>query len=291
MPNYFVIGADQKEYGPVSTDDLRRWIAEGRADAQTQVRADGTTEWLPLATVPELGDALKKTSPPPISALPTGAATATGKTSALAVTSLVLGILGVFTCGATALFGLILGIVAMIKVSNSRGALRGQGLALAGTIVSAIFLLLLPVMAAMLLPALAAAKQKAMQISCMNNEKQLALAVMLYSGDHANHYPPAATWCDAIKTAAGTEKIFKCPAANAASRCDYAFNAKLDGMELNNVNPQTVLIFEADGGWDAHGGPEIASSRHRGKAMVVAFADGHVEVVPASRLSSLRWNP
>ena len=288
MSNYFVIGADQKEYGPVSADELRNWIREGRADAQTQVRADGTTEWLPLATVPELGDALKKTPPPPppISALPTA-----GKTSALAVTSLVLGILALPTCGATALFGLILGIIALVKVSNSRGALRGQGLALAGTIVSGVFLLMLPVLMAMLLPALAAAKQKAMQINCMNNEKQLALAVRIYEGDNANHLPPAATWSDAIKSYAGSDKIFKCPAANAASRCDYAFNAKLDGMDANKVDPQTVMIFEADAGWDAHGGPEILASRHRNHVAVVAFADGHVEVVPASRLSSLRWNP
>ena len=158
MANYFIIGADRKEYGPVSTDEVRKWIAEGRADAQTQVRADGTTEWLPLSAVPELGDGLKKTAPPPppIGALPTA-----GKTSALAVTSLVLAILALPTCGATALFGLICGIIAMVKVSNSRGALRGQGLALAGTIVSGVFLILLPVLAAMLLPALAAAKQKA----------------------------------------------------------------------------------------------------------------------------------
>jgi len=289
MANYFVIGADHKEYGPVSTEELRKWIGEGRADAQTQVRADGTTEWLPLTTVPELGDVVKKTVPPPspINALPT-----TGKTSALAVTSLVLGILGLFTCGITALFGLILGIIALVKVSNSQGALRGKGLALAGTILSGVLLLLLPVFAAMLLPALAAAHDKARQINCMNNEKQLALAVMLYSGDHNNRFPPANTWCDAIKSAAGTEKVFKCPAVNGDSRCDYAFNAKLDGMEANQINPLTVMIFEADGGWDAHGGPELAApQRHHGKSMIVAFADGHVEVVSASRLSSLRWNP
>jgi prepilin-type processing-associated H-X9-DG protein len=288
MANYFVIGGDNKEYGPVSTDDLRNWIAEGRANAQTKVRADGTTEWLPLAAVPEFGDTLKRTGPPPP---PIGATPAAGKTSALAVTSLVLGILGLFTCGATALVGLILGIMALVKVSNSQGALRGKGLALAGTIVSGVFLLLIPVMAAMLLPALAAAKQKAMQINCLNNERQLALAVKMYAGDNANHLPPAATWCDAIKTAVGSERVFKCPAANESSRCDYAFNAKLDGMDVNKVDPQTVMIFESDAGWDAHGGPELQALRHRGHYMVVAFADGHAEVVSDTRLRALRWDP
>ena len=66
-----------------------------------------------------------------------------------------------FTCGITALAGLICGIVAMVKVKNSGGKLGGGGLALAGTIVSGIFLLMIPIFAAMLLPALASAKQKA----------------------------------------------------------------------------------------------------------------------------------
>jgi prepilin-type processing-associated H-X9-DG protein len=185
--------------------------------------------------------------------------------------------------------------MAIVKVSNSRGELRGKGLAIAGTTLSGIFLLMIPIFAAMLLPALAAAKSKAQEINCMNNEKQLALAVRMYSGDNTNRFPPAATWCDDIKANAGAGSIFRCPAVTGevpgSNRCDYAFNAKLDGLDASNINPQTVLIFESDGGWDAHGGPELlASPRHR-KDMVVAFADGHVEIVPAARLASLRWEP
>jgi prepilin-type processing-associated H-X9-DG protein len=287
MANYFIIGDDRKEYGPVSAEDLRKWIAENRAGAQTKVRAEGTTEWVPLSQISELGSLLKKTTPPP---LPIGALPAPGKTSALAVTALVLGILGVLTCGATSLFGLILGIIAMVKVSHSQGALRGKGLALAAVIISGILILMLPISAALLLPALAAAHDKARQINCMNNEKQLALAVLIYSSGHANQYPPAATWCEAI-TAGGSEKNFKCPAANSAGRCDYAFNAKLDGLDVAKVNPQTVLLFDSDAGWDAHGGPELLASRHRANSAVVAFADGHVELVARSRINTLRWDP
>ena len=183
----------------------------------------------------------------------------------------------------------------MVKVKNSGGKLGGGGLALAGTIVSGILLFFIPLMIlpAMLLPALAQAKQKAQQVICMNNEKQLALAVMIYSSDHTNHLPSAANWCDAIKPTAGSEKIFKCPAVNSTSRCDYAFNAKLDGMGTGKVNPQTVLIFESNGGWNASGGPELlpAKARHLRKFYVVAFADGHVEAVNQSRLTALRWDP
>ena len=289
MPSYFIIGDDDKEYGPVSVDDLRKWIAENRASAESKVRIEGTTEWVPLSAVLDLAAATKSTSPPP---LPTGPLPAKGKASSLAVASLVLGILGLFTCGATALVGLILGIIAMVKVSNSGGALRGRGIALAGIIVSGVFLLLVPVFAAMLLPALAAAHDKARAIMCANNEKQIAVAVMIYSSDHTNHFPPAATWCDAIKSTTGSANVFKCPAVNSSSGGDYAFNAKLDGLDTAKINPQTVLIFESDAGWNASGGPELlASPRHRAKSVVVAFVDGHVEVVTPSRLNSLRWDP
>jgi len=290
MPSYFIIGGDGKQYGPISADDLRKWIAEGRVNAQTKAHGEGATEWQSLSSLPELKDLFHNSPPPP---MPVGAAPA--KTSGLAITSLVLGILGLFTCGITALFGLILGIVAMVKAkSPGRGAAGGSGIALAGVIVSAVFLLMIPIFAAMLLPALAAAKEKAQEINCLNNEKQLAVALRMYADDHTNHFPPAATWCDAVKTSLPLKGMFKCPAANPASQCDYAFNAKLGGMDENNVNPQTVMIFESDAGWNASGGPELMPSqgRHlRGRIFVIAFADGHVEAVTASRLNTLRWDP
>jgi hypothetical protein len=50
---YKIIGADKKEYGPVTADQIRQWIAEGRANGQTMVQAEGSTEWKPLASFPE----------------------------------------------------------------------------------------------------------------------------------------------------------------------------------------------------------------------------------------------
>lgn len=229
------------------------------------------------------------TTPPPLP----GAAPV--KTSGLAITSLVLGILGMFTCGFTALPGLILGIIAIIKINDNKGILGGKGLAIAGTIVSGIFLLMLPIWAALLLPALNAARQRAMTINCVSNEKQLALAIRIYTGDHSDHFPPAATWCDAIKPElGGSTTAFKCLAANPTNQCDYAFNAALDGMDDNKVDPRTVMIFESDSGWNASGGADLMVSpgRHmRGRIYVVAYADGSVQEVPQSMLASLRWNP
>ena len=55
---YKIIGADQKEYGPVSADLLRQWIAEGRVSVQTQVLPEGATEWKTVGDLPEFADLL-----------------------------------------------------------------------------------------------------------------------------------------------------------------------------------------------------------------------------------------
>jgi hypothetical protein len=51
---YKIIGADGKEYGPIAADVVKKWIAEGRANAQTKILPEGATEWLTVAQIPEL---------------------------------------------------------------------------------------------------------------------------------------------------------------------------------------------------------------------------------------------
>ena len=50
---YKIIGADGKEYGPVSAELLRDWIQQGRVSLQTQARLEGSTDWKPLSGFPE----------------------------------------------------------------------------------------------------------------------------------------------------------------------------------------------------------------------------------------------
>jgi uncharacterized membrane protein len=56
MANYTIIGGDGKQYGPITGDDLRKWISEGRLNAQSLAKADSDAEFRPLATFPELAD-------------------------------------------------------------------------------------------------------------------------------------------------------------------------------------------------------------------------------------------
>jgi hypothetical protein len=72
---YKIIGADQKEYGPVSADQLRQWIAEGRVNAQTLIQGAGETTWRPISTFPEFASSFSGApapfaAPPPMGATP-----------------------------------------------------------------------------------------------------------------------------------------------------------------------------------------------------------------------------
>ena len=92
---YKIIGADGKIYGPASVEQLRQWLAEGRANAQTQTLADGAAEWRPLATLPEFAGHFAPPTPPVIQPLPLGTSGAGQwpKTNSYATTGLVFGIL------------------------------------------------------------------------------------------------------------------------------------------------------------------------------------------------------
>jgi len=71
-----ILGADGKEYGPVSAAQIVQWIREGRANHETMVQRQGEFDWKPLAQLPEFADALgiKPAAAPPVAGVPAAAA-------------------------------------------------------------------------------------------------------------------------------------------------------------------------------------------------------------------------
>ena len=92
---YKIIGADGREYGPATAGQLRQWIAEGRADAQTQTLAPGAPEWKPLGALPEFAGHFAPPTPPVIGPLKPGTSTAgqLPKTNAFATAGLIFAML------------------------------------------------------------------------------------------------------------------------------------------------------------------------------------------------------
>jgi hypothetical protein len=72
---YKIIGGDHKQYGPISGEDVHKWIAEGRLNAQSLAQAQGDIEWKQLSAFPEFAGAFasKSATPsvPPAVATPT----------------------------------------------------------------------------------------------------------------------------------------------------------------------------------------------------------------------------
>lgn len=133
---YKIVGANGQQYGPVGAEEIRRWIAENRVNAQTLAQTEGAQDWKPLGSLPEFASQLK-TAPPQIVPPATAASRAANKIPAgvcgillgsLGIHKFILGYTGaglvmllvtVLTCGIAGavmhLIGLIEGIVYLCK--------------------------------------------------------------------------------------------------------------------------------------------------------------------------------
>jgi hypothetical protein len=144
---YRIIGADGGEYGPVTADQLRQWITQGRANAESKAAVEGSTEWKPLRSFSEFASLFTTTTPPPIA--PTFSKSAPVRTTnPLAVAGLIMGIVsltfGLCCCYGFPfnLLGCVFSIVALAQIRGNPQLYDGQGIALAGLVLCALSLLL-----------------------------------------------------------------------------------------------------------------------------------------------------
>ena len=216
--------------------------------------------------------------------------TPTAKTSGLAIASLVLAILSPFTCFITAIPAVIMGIVVLVKISHSRGQLKGTGLAITGI---ALPVLLVPVFALLmgiLFPALARTRQIAFRVVCGTNMSGLGRAMLIYANDYDDEFPTSSKWCDLlIEHAEVTPAMFRCKGA-LEGPCNYAMNKNVWNFSKRDTPPDMVVLFETHPGWNQVGGPEmLTTDNHQGEGCNVLFADNSVRFIKTRDIDKLKW--
>jgi prepilin-type N-terminal cleavage/methylation domain-containing protein/prepilin-type processing-associated H-X9-DG protein len=131
---------------------------------------------------------------------------------------------------------------------------------------------IIAILAAILFPVFAKAREKARQISCSSNEKQIGLGIIQYVEDYDETYPVDSSvnywsngWAVGVYPYVKSSGVFKCPddPTNATSPnipISYAINWNLintsleggsnttaENISAQNAPSSTVLLFEVQG--------------------------------------------
>jgi len=144
---YQIIGADDREYGPISLEQLREWQTQGRVNAQTRVLVVGETSWKTIADLPELSSVPPSSIPQRIQPLAAQSTTGfTTRTNGFAVAGFILGLCSLFSFCCCAglpfnLLGLTFSIVGLVQINSRPQAYTGKGMAIAGLITSGLSLI------------------------------------------------------------------------------------------------------------------------------------------------------
>lgn len=128
------------------------------------------------------------------------------------------------------------------------------------------------------------------RMKCSLNLMKLSRGLFTYAAESDEQFPTSSSWCDLmLQSGHVNRKHLICKGAKIngdKGPCHYAINPNA-GL---NSNPDLVLVFETEGGWNKHGERELLTLKnHDGKGCNVLFADGHVEWIKAKDVNTLKW--
>ena len=144
--------------------------------------------------------------------------------------------------------------------------------------------------------------QLALRMACGSNLAHLGKALTIYSVDNPEHYPESDQWCNSLMQYEQVKKSdFLCAAIKYSwkrqvfpwpvpknKECYYAMNPFCEP----DSPPDTVLLFETNGGWNLSGGPEILTTEnHGGEGCNILFNGGYVQFIGKKHLADLNWKP
>ena len=169
---------------------------------------------------------------------------------------------------------------------------------------------IIAILAAILFPVFARAREKARQTSCLNNVKQIDLGILMYAQDYDErlviasnwNFLPIGTgsmvWYQAVEPYVKNAQVFNCPSCpDDHSYRSYGWNyqefgeghssggfSKFPATKLAAVEfpASTIIIGDSSGDWGASGvylfrrGLTRSARLHNGGGNM-AFLDGHVK--------------
>ena len=165
---------------------------------------------------------------------------------------------------------------------------------------------IIAILAAILFPVFSKAREKARQTQCMNNQRQLAIAISMYTQENEETLPLNATVWQSLKLTSAltsnqaalavTSSVTKCP--NKPQANGYVYNGKLSGVALGDASQgdPTGVWMIADGKSADPVMPNVASVlsdvdgiRHSNN-FIAAALDGHVEMNKGDDVAKAAWN-
>ena len=152
---------------------------------------------------------------------------------------------------------------------------------------------IIAILAAILFPVFARARENARRSSCQSNEKQIALGFKQYTSDYDEKYPIKESWVNAINVYTKSAQILRCPSASGgtASDIDYSYNQNLSSLNESKVEATALTILNAESTRGAataatsFGTTATAGTRHFDGSNY-SFVDGHVKWLKPGAISA-----
>jgi prepilin-type N-terminal cleavage/methylation domain-containing protein len=156
---------------------------------------------------------------------------------------------------------------------------------------------IIAILAAILFPVFAKAREKARQTKCLSNQRQIAMAVMMYCQDNNETFPTSNTMWGSVGVSGG---VLMCP--DSPNTNGYVYNGidlgntlsngawanPMVGQKLGKLSSPESIVLCTDGVSDTTGTDpanvytlnnyknEIVTNRHAGTMSLAAYVDGHV---------------
>ncbi len=156
---------------------------------------------------------------------------------------------------------------------------------------------IIAILAAILFPVFAKAREKARQNSCLNNQRQIGIAIQMYVQDNEETFMPntnKSAW-SMLLAPYNEPQIYDCPTKTGKGKNtapEYGFNGHLFGIALGDIQKPTEMLITADladAGYNKNYAIALSSTvgtmldsaidpRHN-KSFVMTTADGSTRIM------------